>query len=250
MIDPAQYEAAANLLAGRVILVTGATRGLGRAVALACAKHGATVVLNGRNTALLDAIYDEITGAGLAEPATLPLDLETAGWREYAQAAGLFEKQLDRLDGIAHCASHFEKLSPLDTQTIDEWERMLRVNLIAPFAINQACARLLRQSPDASVVVTSETHASSPAAFWGGYAVSKTGLETLARIQADEWSGQDHLRINTVVPGPINSPLRSKTHPGEISEDLPPPESLVPFYLYLLGPDSRGVSGQTFRPQP
>jgi NAD(P)-dependent dehydrogenase (short-subunit alcohol dehydrogenase family) len=127
---------------------------------------------------------------------------------------------------------------------------MLRVNLIAPFAINQACARLLRQSPDASVVITSETHASAPAAFWGGYAVSKAGLETLVKIQADEWSGDERCRINTVVPGPINSPLRSKTHPGELADALPSPESLLPIYLYLLGPDSHGVSGQTFRGQP
>ena len=127
---------------------------------------------------------------------------------------------------------------------------MLRVNLIAPFALTQACSRLLRKAPDASVVVTSETHAGAASAFWGGYAVSKAGLETLVRIQADEWSSEANLRINTVIPGPINSPLRSKTHPGEQREALPAPEAVVPLYLYLLGPDSRGVSGQTFRYRP
>jgi len=76
------------------------------------------------------------------------------------------------------------------------------------------------------------------------------GLETLARIQHDEWSANENLRINTVVPGPINSPLRGKTHPGENTDALPAPESLTPLYLYLLGPDSRGVSGRTFSAQP
>ena len=250
MTDPSRYDAPANLLTERVVLVTGASRGIGRAVALACARHGASVVLNGRDIPLLDALYDEIADSQAPEPATLPLDLGTAGWREYTHAAKLIETQLGRLDGIAHCASHLEKLSPLETQTIEEWQRMLRVNLIAPFAINQACARLLRKSPDASVVFTSETHASAPAAFWGGYAVSKAGLDTLAQIQADEWSGDERLRINTIVPGPVDSPLRSKTHPGERGEALTAPEALVPLYLYLLGPDSRGVSGQTFRYQP
>jgi len=165
-------------------------------------------------------------------------------------AARLIGKQLGRLDGIAHCASHLEKLSPLETQTIDEWQRMLRVNLIAPFAITQACSRLLRQSPDASVVFTSETHAAAPAAFWGGYAVSKAGLETLAQIQADEWSSDERLRVNTIVPGPIDSPLRSKTHPGEVGDTLLSPKALAPLYLYLLGPDSRGITGQSFRYQP
>ena len=250
VIDPLRYQPPADLLTGRVILVTGASRGLGHAVALACARHGATVVLNARNLARLEAAYDEIVRAGLAEPALLPLDLDTAGWREYAHAASLIEKQLGRLDGIAHCASHLEKLSALETQSIDEWQRMLRVNLIAPFAINQVCSRLLRESPDASVVVTSETHASAPAAFWGGYAVSKAGLETLARIQSDEWSGAENLRINTVVPGPINSPLRGKTHPGENADALPSPGKLAPLYLYLLGSDSRGINGRTFYAQP
>lgn len=247
--DPSRYDAPADLLASRVVLVTGASRGIGRAVALACARHGATVVLNGRDVNLLDNLYDEIVASGSPQPAMLPLDLGTAGEREYINAARLIEDQLGRLDAIAHCASHLEKLSPLETQTIEEWQRMLRINLIAPFAINQACARLLRQAPDASVVFTSETHGSAPAAFWGGYAVSKAALETLAQIQADEWSGERVLRINTVIPGPVNSPLRNKTHPGEVPGLLPPPEALVPLYLYLLGPDSRGINGQTFRYQ-
>ena len=250
MPDPNRYQAPQDLLAKRVVLVTGASRGIGRAVALACARHGASVVLNGRDIDLLGALYDEIMANQWPEPATLPLDLGTASGREYVHAAKLIETQMGRLDGIAHCASHLEKLSPLETQTIDEWQRMLRINLIAPFAINQACARLLRQAPDASVVFTSESHASSPAAFWGGYAVSKAGLETLAQIQADEWSAEDQLRINTVIPGPVNSPLRTKTHPGAVADALPSPEALTPLYLYLLGPDSRGVSGKVFRFQP
>ena len=249
MFDPYHYEAPPDLLAKRVVLVTGASRGIGRAVALACAQHGATVVLNGREVSLLDALYDEIVTGNWPEPATLPLDLGTAGEREYLNAARLIETRLGRLDGIAHCASHLEKLSPLETQTIEEWQRMIRINLIAPFAIDQACAPLLRQAPDASVVFTSETHASAPAAFWGGYAVSKAGLETLAQIQADEWSGHERLRINTVIPGPVNTPLRNKTHPGEDADALPAPKALAPLYLYLLGPDSRGVSGETFRYQ-
>ena len=248
-MDLNRYRPASDLLAGRVILVTGASRGLGRAVALACAKVGATVVLHGRDIDLLNGVYDEIVGAGLPEPAALPLDLQTAGEREYSQMRGVIESQLGRLDGIVHCASHLEKLSPLATQTIEEWQHMLRVNLIAPFAINRACAPLLQRSPDASVVMTSESHAGSAPAFWGGYAVSKAGLETLARIQSEEWSQARNLRINVVVPGPIRSPLRSKTHPGQARDEVPAPDTVVPYFLFLLGPDGRGISGQIFRAQ-
>ena len=247
MRDPVAYRAAADLLSERVILVTGATRGLGRAVALACARHGATVILSGRDSRLLEDVYDAIAGSALPEPAIAVLDLHTAGWREYDHMAGIIEKQLGRLDGIVHCASHLEKLSSLEAQRIDEWQHMLRVNVIAPFAIDQACSRLLRDSPDASLIFTSETHASAPSAFWGGYAVSKAALETLARIQSDEWSSDAHRRANIVIPGPIASPLRSRTHPGEVRDALPRPEDVTPLYLYLLGPDSRDVNGQIFR---
>ena len=210
MPDPRKYQAAEDLLTERVVLVTGSTRGLGRAVSLACAKHGATVVLNGRDLPLLDEIYDEITSSALPKPAILPLDLGTAGWREYEHVANVIETQLGRLDGIVHCASLMEKLSSLEAQQIEEWQQMLRVNVIAPFALDKACARLLRDAPDASLVFTSETHASAPTAFWGGFAVSKAALETLARIQADEWSSHANLRANIVVPGPIASMKRRR----------------------------------------
>ncbi len=247
MSDPRAYQSPGDLLAGRAVVVTGATRGLGHAVALACANHGATVVLSGRDSRGLEQIYDEITDSGLPEPAILTLDLDTAGWREFEHAANVIEKQLGRLDGIVHCASHLEKLSSLESQRVEEWQNMLRVNLIAPFTLDQACARLLSNAPDASIVFTSETHASAPTAYWGGYAVSKAALETLAMIQADEWSDHPNRRANIIVPGPIASPLRSRTHPGELHDALPRPEDVTPLYLYLLGPDSRGISGQLFR---
>ncbi len=248
--DPRNYLAPDDLLAGRVILVTGSTRGLGRAVSLACAMHGATLVLSGRDMSSLNGVYDEIVNAGLPKPAIVVLDLNTAGWREYEHLASVVETQLGRIDGIVHCASHFEKLSSLENQRIEEWQHMLRVNVLAPFSLNQACSRLLRAAPDASLVFTSEMHASTPAAFWGGYAVSKAALETLAHIQASEWTNQANLRANIIVPGPIASPLRSRTHPGEVRDKLPRPEDVTALYLYLLGADSRGINGQIFRYQP
>lgn len=249
MIDPRTYQANPDLLRGRVILITGSTRGIGRACALAYAAHGATVVLHGRHARPLEAVYDEITGRGFAEPAAIPLDLDTAGSREYEQMAQAIETQLGRLDGIVHNAAHLEKLAALDHQSLEEWTHTLRVNLVAPFAMTRACGRLLRAAPDASVIYTSESHAATANAYWGAYAVSKAGLETLARIQADEWSRLAHLRANVIVPGPVRSPSRSRTHPGELPEEVAVPDTLMPTYLFLMGPDSRGVSGRVFRPQ-
>lgn len=243
MPDPKTYDAPANLLRDRVILVTGATRGLGRAAALAFGALGATVVLLGRDNDALEATYDALEAAGGPQPAAIPFDLQAAGTRQFDELAHAIESKLGRLDGILHSASHFEKLSPLEQQTVDEWTRTLRVNLVAPAALNQACSRLLRASPDASVVFTSETHGHAPAAFWGAYGVSKAALEFLMRAQALEWSELPNLRVNAIVPGPVESPLRSRTHPGELASQLRDPAGLIPAYLYLMGPDSRGVSG-------
>ncbi|HEX4986057.1 MAG TPA: YciK family oxidoreductase [Burkholderiales bacterium] len=243
MPDLKNYRPAAGLLEDRIILVTGATRGLGRAAALAFAAHGATVVLHGRDVAALEQVYDEIESAGRAQPAAIPLDLDKATTRDYDGLAHAIGSQLGRLDGILHNAAHLEKLSPLEQQSAEEWSRLLRVNLVAPFALTQACLRLLAASPDASVVFTSETHGHAPAAFWGGYAVAKAGIEALMKIQAAEWRDRPNLRANAIVPGPVASPSRAKTHPGELASARRQPAELMPAYLYLMGPDSRGVSG-------
>ena len=243
MPEMRDYHPRADLLKERVILVTGASRGLGRVAALTFAAHGATVVLHGRDVAALEKVYDEIEANGHAQPAAIPLDFDKATTRDYDALAYAIESQLGRLDGILHNAAHVEKLSPLEQQSAEEWIRMLRVNLVAPFALTQACMRLLKTSADASVIFTLESHGHIPAALWGGYAVSKAALEALMIIQSAEWQEFPHLRANAVIPGPVASPSRAKTHPGEVAASQRQPEALMPTYLYLMGSDSRDVSG-------
>lgn len=243
MIDLQSYRSAADLLKGRVILVTGSSHGIGRVAALTFAAHGATVVLHGRDVKALENVYDEIEDAGHPQPAAIPLDLDSATTRDYDGLAHSIASSVGRLDGILHNAGYVDKLSPLAQQSVDEWNRALRINLVAPFALTQACSRLLGSSPDASVIFTSETHGHTPAAFWGGYAVAKAGIEALMKIQAAEWEKLPNLRANVIVPGPVASPSRAKTHPGEVASSQRQPDALMPAYLYLIGPDSRDVSG-------
>jgi NAD(P)-dependent dehydrogenase (short-subunit alcohol dehydrogenase family) len=245
MIDIAHYQPKPDLLKERVILVTGAGQGIGRAAALTFAQHGATVILHGRDVTKLESAYDEIVAARGPQPTILPLDLSTARDRDFENLALAIESQLERLDGILHNASHFTHLGPLDDQRLEDWLALLRVNLAAPFALTRACTYLLRGSPDASVILTAETHALEPAAYWGGFAVSKSGLPALAKIQAQEWERFPSLRINVVVPGKVDSPQRQRTHPGERRDSRARVEAVLPGYLYLAGPDSRGVTGQT-----
>lgn len=239
------YSAPKDLLKDRVILVTGAGQGLGRAAALSYANHGATVILHGRKVKKLESVYDEIETIGKAQALIYPLDLERADEKDFFALAHAVAQQLGRLDGVLHNATYLPGLSPLEHQTMEQWRALLQVNLIAPFALTKACLPLLKASPDASIIITSSTHGHNPSAYWGGFAVAKAGLEALVKIQADEWEQMPNLRINTVIPGLVNSPQRVITHPGEIKQKMRQPDELMAVYLYLMGLDSREVSGQT-----
>jgi len=133
----------------------------------------------------------------------------------------------------------------LANQTLDQWLVLLRVNLVAPHALTRACLPLLAAAPDASVVFVGETHGINPAAFWGGFAVAKAALPALAAIWADELEGAGKPRMNVIVPGPIATPQRRMSHPGEDPARLRSAESIAPAFLYLLGPDGAGTSGKT-----
>ncbi|HEY4999860.1 MAG TPA: SDR family NAD(P)-dependent oxidoreductase [Usitatibacter sp.] len=242
---PNDYAPAANLLEGRVVLVTGAGQGLGRALALDAAAHGATVALLGRKLEKLEATYDAITDAGGPEPALIPLDLAAAGTPEYDALNQLVRKDLKRLDAIAHCASHFVPLGPLSQQTLEQWMTLLKVNLAAPFALTRACLPLLSAAPDSSVVFTGETHGAHPLAYWGGFAVSKAGLSPLATIWSEELAHKGRPRMNVFIPGPIASPQRAQSHPGEDRSRLATAQAAARAMLYLLGPDGALYNGRT-----
>ncbi|TCW33995.1 SDR family oxidoreductase [Gulbenkiania mobilis] len=239
-----KQDFASDCLAGRVILVTGASQGIGREAALTFARHGATVVLLARSVKGLEKVYDEIVAAGGAEPAAIPLDLLKATDDEFNALAFQIKQTCDRLDGIVHAASHFYALSPLANQTIDEWMNQYRVNTVAPFALTRACLPLLRESPDASVVFVGETHGQHPGPFWGGFGASKSGLAYLSVVAASEWDVYPNLRVNLLVPGPVNSPQRNRTHPGEAKTERGALSDLMPHFLYWMSDASRGQSGQ------
>lgn len=238
------YLAPEDLLTDRVILVTGAGQGLGREAALSYAKHGATVILLGRQVKKLEAVYDEITAAGYPEAIIFPMDLAKATEDDCkALAEGIYQ-QLGRLDGILHNAAHFDNLSPLEIQTVAQFETMLKVNVSIPFAITKTCLPLLKKSADASVIFTSSTAGHTAAAYWGAHGISKQAIEHLVKTWASELENVKSVRINALIPGPIQSPQRKKTHPGEVHGSLPAASTLLPTYLYLMGKDSAAISGQ------
>lgn len=244
MNDTTATPPAESQLKDRIILVTGAGQGLGRSAALAFARHGATVVLLGRSVNKLEKVYDEITAAGAPQPAIFPMDLAAATDAAFESLAQAIGYQFGRLDGICHCATDFEALQPLKLETLTDWIELFRVNAAAPAAINRALEPYLEKAQDASVILVGETHGHAPKAYWGGFAVSKAALEAYFRIQADEWSGARQ-RINLLIPGPVHSPQRAKTHPGEDKTTLPTCDDVAVTLLHLMGSDSRGVRGET-----
>jgi NAD(P)-dependent dehydrogenase (short-subunit alcohol dehydrogenase family) len=243
----ADWQAPADLLHDRVVLITGAGRGLGRAVALACAGHGATVALLGRKADRLAETYDAIVAAGGKEPAAIPLDLATAGDPEFETLAQLLRRDLGRLDALVHCAVHFTPLTPLRDQSLEQWMTHFRVNVAAPFALTRACLPLLANASDGTILFTSETHALAPAAYWGAFAVTKAGLGTLAAIWADECEHAGKPRFHVVVPGPVATPQRAQSHPGEDRSALPTPETVANAYLRLLGPEGKACGSAEMR---
>ncbi len=232
---PADYQPAPDLLHDRVILVTGAGDGIGRAVALACATHGATVVLAGKTVKKLETVYDEIEQAGGPQPAIYPINLEGATPADYDQLALTLEGQLGRLDGLVHCAARLPYLSRLKDYEAEDWMQVMQVNLNAPFLLTQALFGLLDAADGGRVIFTVDRVGTEGQAFWGAYGASKAGLDSLARIWAQELENSP-LRINRIDPGPTLTALRKRVFPGEDNSEMQRPEAVAPAYLWLLDP--------------
>lgn len=244
-----QYQAPADLLKGKVILVTGAGSGIGRTTALTYASHGATVILLGRNIEKLEAVYDEIEVNQWPQPAIYPMNLEGAGDNDYIQLAETLEKEFGQLDGLLHNAGLLGELKPISQFPTQSWLDILQVNLNAPFMMTRELLPLLRQSGAASIIFTSSGVGHKGRAHWGAYSVSKFATEGLMQILADEEDGVSSVRVNTINPGGTRTSMRASAFPGEDPHSLPTPEDIMPVYLYLMGSESLNVSGRAFHAQ-
>lgn len=232
-------------LAERVILITGASRGIGRAVAIASAEAGATVVLLGREEATLSATYDAIVAAGGAMPAIITLDLSVAHAELCQSVAEQIQATFGRLDGLVHNAADLGDITPMEMYDPDTFDRVMSINLRAPFVLTQALLPLLKASPDASVIMTGSSVGRKARAFWGAYALSKFGVEGLTQLFADELKNTSNVRVNCVNPGATRTSMRASAYPGENPESVKTPESIAHHYVHLLSEAARGTTGQS-----
>ncbi|PAU86463.1 YciK family oxidoreductase [Pseudomonas sp. WN033] len=244
------YHAPTDLLKDRVILITGASDGIGKACALSCAAHGATVVLIGRNLSKLEAVYDQIEAAGQPQPAICVLNLETATEKDYEDLADQLFDSFGRLDGLVHNAALLGgPRTPFEQIKTEDWLQAMQVNVNAPFLLTKAMMPLLRVAGDASIVMVSSSVGRTGRAYWGPYAVSKFALEGMMQVMADEQDGTSNIRVNSVNPGATRTAMRAKAYPAEEPETNPEPAAIMPVFLYLLGADSREINGQALNAQ-
>ena len=250
MLCEFDYQAPKDLLKDRIILVTGASDGIGRAAAKSYAAYGATVILVGRTIKKLEEVYDEIEEAGGAQPAIFPLNFETATYKDYGEMAELLQKEFGRIDGILHNASILGSLTPVEAYNPQMWEQVMQVNFNSALLMTQSLLSLMYESKDASLIFTSSSVGRKGRAFWGAYSISKFATEGLMETLADELENISNIRVNSLNPGATRTAMRQLAYPGENPATLRTPQDIMGTYLYLMGPDSKGVNGQKFDAQP
>ena len=231
-------------LADRVVLVTGAGDGIGRAVAIGAAARGARIALLGRTLAKLERVHDAIVDAGSPPPSICQFDLLSHQWKDYEMLAATLDGEYARLDGLVHCAALLGRMAPVDHTDPKIWSEVLHVNLTAPFLLTRACLPLLRRSEGASIIFTSSGVGRRGRAYWGAYASSKFGQEGLMQVLADELASGGRIRVNSLNPGPTRTAMRRSAYPDEDPATLPTPEQIAPAFLRLLGSKQRELNGQ------
>jgi len=239
MLNMDDYTPEENCLKDKVILVTGAGDGIGKAIAKAYAKLGATLILLGRNSKKLEAVYDEIEQAGGAEPVIVTLDLTKAMPQDYQDLIQHIDKTFGRLDGIVHNAAVVGSLTPIEHYPVEMWYQVLQTNLNAPFLITQLALPLLKKSPSASILFS---HDDATTAYWGAYGVSKSALKTMSQILSDELETNTNIQVNSITLPPVATRLRKKVQPGgSPSIKLPAPEDVIAPFIYHMTENAKHV---------
>lgn len=243
------YKPSKDLLKDKIILVTGAGAGIGKAASLTYARHGATVILLGKTIHKLEQVYDQIEHEGGPQPAIYPMDLAGASGKDYEDLAINIENEFSRLDGLLHNAAQLGSLRTLSQFDMESWTKIMQVNLHAPFVLTQVCLPLLDNASNASLIFTADDVGHQGKAYWGAYAISKAAGDNMMQIFADELETNTNIRVNSINPGVVASKMRSGAYPGEDPNSVAQPEDIMSTYLYLMGEDSVSVNGLVIKAQ-
>jgi NAD(P)-dependent dehydrogenase (short-subunit alcohol dehydrogenase family) len=230
-----------KLLKDKYAVVTGATRGIGRAVALAFAKAGAHVIALGRTTGALEELDDEIVALG-SSATLVPIDLKNGDDIDRLGAA--IAERWRKLDILVANAAILGPISPLGHISPDSWDELMTVNLTANWRLIRSLDPLLRRSEAGRAIFVSSGVVGTNKPFWGGYTTTKAALEAMAFTYAAEVR-DGPMRVNVIHPGAIRTQMRAQAVPGEDPMTLPTPEDVAPLFLRLADPALK-ETGQIF----
>ena len=245
------YTPAENCLADKIIVVTGAGDGIGKAASLAFAHYGATVVLVGRTLAKLESVYDEIEALeNTKQPAIFPMNLEGASEHDFISLHDVLNEEFGKVDALLHNASELGPRTPIQNYSLSAWDKVMRVNVTAPFLLTKALLPLLSKSDDSRIIFTGSSVGKKARAYWGAYAISKAATESLMQLLADELDGSKTITVNSINPGAIRTKMRAAAYPAEDPSTVTLAKDIMNRYVFLMGPDNVGTSGQQFDAQP
>lgn len=240
------FQPSPNFLKGRVIMITGASSGIGRALALSCAAQGADLILLGRNQAQLEALYDQIEAETATKPVVCPTDLEQLTDASALEIADYLFSQFGRLDALVHNAALLGQRTPIENYASEIWQRVMQVNLNAGFLLTKYLIPLLKNGTNPSILFTSSGVGRQGKAFWGAYSASKFAVEGLSQILAEELTDTYGIRVNCVNPGATRTSMRATAFPAEDPANVTDIAARLPGYLWLLSDAAREHSGQSF----
>lgn len=241
-----RYQTKPDLLAGRTIVVTGAGDGIGRSVARAFAAHQADLILIGRTRSKLEQVNDEIRDAYGQNSLIVPLDLATLNEQLIDDLRKGLTESYGKIDGLLHNAGILGPKTTLEHYPIPAWMNAFEINVHSTLKLTQSVLPIMKNSRDGSIIFTSSGLSKSGRAYWGSYCVTKFALEGLMEVLAEELSTTTNIRVNSLNPGAVRTAMRAQAFPAEDPQTLPHPDERMSAYLYLMGPDSKGVTRQNF----
>lgn len=237
------FRAPSDLLRERTVLITGASRGIGRAISIAAANCGAEVILLARNVRELESLAEEIEANDAPAPCIVPMNLEGAQVSDYEEVARLIGERYTKLDGLILNAGMLGEMTPLASYDPVTWARVFQVNVHSQFLLTQALLPHLHNAEAGSIIFTSSGVGRQARAYWGAYAASKFANEGMMQVLADELEANSSIRVNSLNPGRLRTAMRAAAYPAEDPLTLAEPHEIANAYLFLLGLDSRDVRG-------
>ena len=241
------YKPEEGLLSDKFIVITGATDGIGKALASSCAELGAELLLITKDETKLNALIKELSQMSDTEHHSYPIDFSIAAEIDYIKLAEYLAEQNRAIDSLVLNAGYMEALQGIRNYQLELWLSTITINQHAPFLLAKCCIPLLEMSPDPSIVFS--THDCNKA-YWGAYGVAKTAQLAMMKILANELDGDRPIRVNGVDPSPVRTKLRLTNFPGINPKNFAAPEDVIAPYLYFIGPDSKGVTGTNYKLNP